>query len=437
MVKTVIKSKPGGLLILALVLLITAFLIAYLPNLLFTVSIFCVLFLLLLFLARPWAGLLFLLLVRASMDITKNYFSVYLTETFQITGATALSFVLIIGGLAYLLSARKSIVRPPLAWIFLLFLAISLIHFLLVEDLPLSLMEFFRFFSAYIVYLLVYHLCATEKDIRTVVNTILLSSLIPIGAGLYQAVLNRGQFITGFIRAYGTFAHPNPYAFYLIIVTALAVNLFLYSRHRAHRFSLLVLIGSALICVLLSFSRSAWFSLLMIFFVVSFFRQKKLLWVFFALILIFGILSPIRSRFYDLSTSFNSLAYRLSIWEGGIEHLPGFFLVGRGLGGFAATDVLGELAHNDYLRVLVELGVFGLMTYLILNIGLVIRLGACFRLGLKGYIFSTVIAAFSVALVFLGISAINNILFRAVLQWYFWALMGVAFKGTVLEEKLP
>ncbi len=424
-------------LILIAVLAVSAVLIAYSPNPLFGASIAATILILILFLARPWRGLLCFLLIRASLDISKDYFSLYLTDSFRITGASALSFLLIIGGVLYILAFRISFTRPPLAGLFLIFLAVSLLHFFLVDDLPLSLMEFLRLFSAYLVYLLVWNFCRTERDLRILVNTVILSSLIPIGSGLFQVALERGQFITGFIRTYGTFVHPNPYAFYLIIILALAVNLFLYHRRRRPRFLLLGLICAALICVLLSFTRTAWFGFLIIIFLAAFFRQKKLLWIFFALVLIFGLLSPIRLRFYDLATSFNSLAHRLYIWKGGLEHLPRFPILGRGLGSFVLMDIFGEPAHNDFLRVFFELGLLGLLIYLVLSGALLVRLFLLLRAPLSPYIYSLAVAALSIAVVFLGASTISNILFRPVLQWYFWALMAAALKGACLDREQP
>lgn len=423
-----LSSNHRRLLVLAGGLIAVAGLICYLSNLLFAVSIVAVGLLLLFFLARTREVLLLFLLLRSSLDISKNYFSVYLSDTVQITGAIVLSFVLIIGGVIYLLANRKSFLRPPLAGIFLIFLAIAMIHFLLVEDLRFSLMEFTRYFSAYLVYVLVWNLINNKSDSRIFINIILLSSLLPIGAGLYQGILNRGEYITGFMRAYGTFSHPEPYAFYLILILALALNLFFYYRRRGRRLALTALILAALACVLFTFTRTAWFGCLMIIFFAACFRQKRLIWVFVALLLVFSLLSPLRSRFYDLSTSFNSLAYRLSIWRGGLEQMSEILVLGRGLGSFAKLDILGELAHNDYLRLIFELGLLGLLAHLILSGGLIIRLVGLLRSKLEEYDFSLVVAAFSVAVFFLTAGTINNLVFRTVLQWYFWALMAVALK---------
>ncbi len=429
-----LSSNHRRLLALAGGLIAVAGLICYLSNLLFAVSIVAVVLLFLFFLARTREVLLLFLLLRSSLDISKNYFSVYLSDTVEITGAIVLSFVLIIGGMTYLVANRKSFLRPPLAGIFLIFLAIAMIHFLLVEDLRFSLMEFTRYFSAYLVYLLVWDLCRNRSDRRMFVNTILLSSLIPIGAGLYQGLLNRGEYITGFMRAYGTFAHPEPYAFYLILILALALNLFFYYRRRRQKLLLIGLILAALACILFTFTRTAWFGCLMIIFIAACFRQKKLIWIFIALILVFSLLSPLRSRFYDLSTSFNSLAYRLSIWRGGLEQMSGILVLGRGLGSFAKLDVLGELAHNDYLRLIFEVGLLGFIAHLILSAGLLIRLAVLSRAELERYHHSIVLAALSVAIFFMAAGTINNLVFRTVLQWYFWALMAIALRSDFRES---
>lgn len=427
--KPIINSDRPGLLALAGGLAAAAILICYLSNLFFAVSIVAVILLILFFLARTRTVLLLFLLLRSSLDISKDFFSIYISDTVQITGAIVLSFVLIIGGIIHLLAHRKSFVRPPLAGIFLIFLAIAMIHFLLVEDLRFSLMEFTRYFSAYLVYVLVWNLCRGRSDSSIFVKTILLSSLLPIGTGLYQGLLNRGEYITGFMRAYGTFSHPEPYAFYLILVLALALNMFFHYPQKGRKLALLGLILAALACVLFTFTRTAWFGCLMVIFFAACFRQKKLIWVFVALLLVFSLLSPLRSRFYDLSTSFNSLAYRLSIWEGGLAQMSDILVLGRGLGSFVRLDVLGELAHNDYLRLLFELGLLGLLSHLILSVGLIIRLVALLRSKLDDYVRSLVVAAFSVAVFFLVAGTINNLVFRTVLQWYFWALMAVALKS--------
>jgi len=411
----------------------TAVLLCYFPNPLLGASVVIMILLLVLFLVCPLYATVLSLVIRSSLDITKQVFSVYAPGDLQITGANAFSFILIIGGTIYILAHRVPFLKAPLAKLLLLFLAISLIHFLIVDDLALSLMEFMRFLSAFIVYILVWDSARNSGNIRVIVNAILISAVIPVGAGIYQVVMDRGQFITGFIRAYGTFVHPNPFAFYLVIILALAVNfLFLKQRplSRSALFGLIILGG---VCLLFSFPRTAWFGFLMVIFLAAFFQDKRLFWLLIVLVLVFSILTPLRSRFYDLSTSFNSISHRLYIWRGGLDHLPSVPLLGRGLGSFVLLDVHQEPAHNDYLRVFLELGVLGLLGYLALSVALLVKLYAAIRRPGSPYGYSLACATFSVAVIFLTSSVLSNILFRPVLQWYFWALMAVTLKASEVE----
>ncbi len=419
---------------LGTVLAATALLVVYFPNPLFGAGIVLMVLTVILFLARPREAVILLLVFRSSLDAAKDYFNVYVTADFQITPATAVSLVVIIGGVLHLLARRVAFYRIPLAGLMTAFLFISGIHFFLVEDFAPSLMEFMRLLSGFLFFILVWDLCRKPGDVRAMINAILISALLPLASGLYQVVLQRGQFITGFVRAYGTFVHPNPYAFFLIIILALTVNLFFVPQKRKERFGLAVLSLAAVLCLLLSFTRTAWFGFLMIVFLTAWFREKKLIWLLLALVLVFSVLTPFRARFYDLSTSFNSLAHRVSIWQGGLEHLPAVPLLGRGLGSFVLMDIFQEPAHNDYLRIFFELGAAGLLAYLLLSVAVLVRFIEPLRSPASPYGYSLSGAAFSAAAVFLAASLLSNIFFRPALQWYFWALIAAALKLHRLES---
>jgi len=302
-----------GYLLLGAVLLAVAFFLNFFPNPLITVSAVVTLALLALFFFSPRALILFLLLIRSSLDITKDYFSVHIFSGLQLTAAIGVSLLLILGGIYYLLAHRVAVLRIPFTRIIVVFLLFSVLNLLLTDNIGNSLEELLRFISMFVMYLVVWDLFRTKKQIHHLVTAILISALIPLGFGIYQAVLNRGQFITGFIRVYGTFVHPNPFAFYLIIILALSVNLYLNRPPRPVRRRLLFISLLGVICLLLTFTRTAWFGFLLILLAAAYFRDRRLLWIFLLLMFGFSFLSPIRSRFYDLATSFNSMNYRFYI----------------------------------------------------------------------------------------------------------------------------
>lgn len=425
-----------GYLFLLAALAAIAFFLNYLPNPLITVSVVVALVLLVLFFLYPRQMIIFLLLIRSSLDITKNYFSVYLFSGLQLTAANGVSLLLILGGFYYLLANRVSLLRIPLAKPIIVFLLFSVLNMLMTEDLDAGLEELLRFISMFVIYLTVWDLFRTRKRVHHLVNAVLISSLLPLGFGIYQAVLNRGQFITGFVRVYGTFVHPNPFAFYLIIILALTVNLYLnHPPPRVRRrLSLLTLVG--VVCLLLTFTRTAWFGFLLILLMAAFFRDRRLIWVFLLLMAAFSFLAPIRSRFYDLTTSFNSMAYRFYIWRGGLEQMTAIPILGRGLGSFELMDKFGDPAHNDYLRVLFELGIAGLVAYLVLIVAVLKRLVASIRSfgPRRDYTYSLLLAVFSAFVIYQLAGFTGNILYRPAIQWYLWALVAAALKAAEIED---
>ena len=414
-----------------------AFLLNYFPNLLLAVGVVFCGIVMALFIIRPRAVILFFLLIRSSLDITKEFYHVYISSDFQITAPIVVSFILIIAGLFYILTRKISVLKIPFTKFLILFLILSILNFLMAENFISSLMEFFRFLSAFIIYILVWTLFDTEKRIKVLVNTIILSALVPLGCGLYQIILNRGQFISGFVRAYGTFAHPNPYAFFLIIILALALNFYANRPRRGVRLNLLVLIVLAAFCLLLTFTRTAWFGLFLLFIFLIWFREKKYIWPFVALMIVFILLGPVRARFYDLAGSFNSLIHRLYIWKAGLEKFPVCPLIGRGLVSFELLDVYGEPAHNDFLRIFFELGVFGLAVYIALIVAIFRKLLTIVRSKIQPYLYSLACAVFSIFVVFQIASITGNIFFRPAIQWYFWALIAVVLKGSEIKSEVP
>ncbi len=432
------NRKAGGWqgnIFLFVVLLAAVFSLNYFPNPLTVISVILVAILLLLFFLFPRPLIIFLLLIRSSLDITKSYFSVYIFSGLQLTAAIGVSLLLILGGIYYLLSHRVAVLRIPLTKIIIIFLLFSVLNLLLTENIAAGMEELLRFISMFVIYVMVWDLFRTDKQIHCLVNAVLFSALIPIGFGLYQAVLNQGQFITGFIRVYGTFAHPNPFAFYLIIILALTVNLYLHRPPRPVRLRLFLISLAGVFCLLLTFTRTAWFGFLLILLLAAFYRDRRLLWFFVLLIAVFCLLSPIRSRFYDLSTSFNSMNYRFYIWKGGLEQLSAIPILGRGLGSFKLMDKFGDQAHNVYLRVLFELGIVGLAAYLVLIIAVLRRLTAALRgFGARrNYTYALVLAVFSAFFIYQLAAFTGNILYRPAIQWYLWALIAAALKGAEIE----
>lgn len=165
--------------------------------------------------------------------------------------------------LAQMIARRRvETVHPPLLVPLLLFLGSILVSLLASQSLTLSLKEVTKWLEVLGIYLFLAN-TGDEKKGERLVAIILLAGISQALLGIYQffwRVGPPGFLVWGrFIRAYGTFEQPNPYAGYLGLILPLALAVFLARPRNVRLWALsglaLVLMGVALGMTL---SRGAW-----------------------------------------------------------------------------------------------------------------------------------------------------------------------------------
>jgi len=336
----------------------------------------------------------------------------------------------------------------PLFFPILIFSAINLASIFYSADKIISLREFVRIISIFVVYCLSYYLIRTWKAFRILIAAILLSSIIPVIFGVGQYFLKKGMSsdISGFSnRIYGTFAHPNSFAAYLLIILSVALFCFLYNR----RILFLGAVSFLLFLLGLTYSRSAWLGVILIFLTIGLFKYRKLLVVSAMVILLIYLVVPtVALRVQELFEldPYGSVIWRIKLWKDMIEVFKFRPLTGFGAGTFnvLAESVrglkFGSLdAHNDYLKILVETGILGLVSYLSLILALLARLkkrlqrtsGDFFVLLKNSYraksliknnLFALILLALAVSIYTMSFG--DNVLKFTAVQWIFWALIG-------------
>jgi O-antigen ligase len=129
--------------------------------------------------------------------------------------------------------------------------------------------------------------------------------------------------------------------------------------------------------LLFSYGRAGWISLVVGLVFVGLIQHRRLLVILPVLLLLIVLLVPaIPQRFADISAdrldnrSDSTLAGRLHVWRAALEIYPEHPLlgVGTGTGRYRVGERLGAYAtmiHNDYLSVLLETGVIGLVLFLL------------------------------------------------------------------------
>ena len=150
-------------------------------------------------------------------------------------------FALIMGSWLLQMMARREIFipHPPMLWPFLLFLGAIGLSWLTTFSLSASLIETLKWVEMLAIYLFITATFSRQES-RGLVVVFLLSGLAQAGLGLYQFIFKVGPdgfllFGGQFLRAYGTFQQPNPYAGYLGLMLPLALAIFLWAAENMAR----------------------------------------------------------------------------------------------------------------------------------------------------------------------------------------------------------
>lgn len=319
---------------------------------------------------------------------------------------------------------------PPLTFPFLLFLFAALLSSTVAVSLEYAAKEWLKWFEMFGVYLVV----ANTLD-RSGIARVLIASLLAGTAealiGMYQFIFRAGPegfaLFGRFMRAYGTFEQPNPYAGYLglLIPIALGILVGLLPAVLSYRRDLLaprpasgpgrsfaddisaillvilaaVSLVAMLAALLMSWSRGAWLgvgaALVTVLVITS--RRALVLSVITAFVLTFVILlssiniipGAVAERFSGIGDYFGvfdvrgvkvddanfAIVERMAHWQAAAEMFADHPLLGVGFGNYATvypayalprwSDPLGH-AHNYYLNVAAESGSIGLLSFLVL-----------------------------------------------------------------------
>lgn len=328
--------------------------------------------------------------------------------------------------------SRGDLPHPVLLLPFLAFIGAQLLSLLASRSLRESLPELLKWVEMLALYLFV----ASEVKHRHVV-WIIGATLV---AGSTQALLGGYQFLRQagpepfvlmerFMRAYGTFKQPNPYAGYLGLVAPLALSLALWALGQVweglrrgprrlppdmvRRWVALGLFGGATTLLVagigMSWSRGAWLGLAAGMIVVSALRSRRAAMLFtllmvlvgaFAILGGFGLLpGALAGRLADLgeyiqyatdpdvarveiSDANFAVLERVAHWRAAWGMFSDHPWLGVGIGNYTLaypayalpqwSDPLGH-AHNMYLHFLAETGLLGLVTYLMFWIAAIVQ----------------------------------------------------------------
>jgi O-antigen ligase len=328
------------------------------------------------FLIKPFECMLVLLFTRPLLGPTRSIEMAIGPLKINLLGGYSIA-VILLGSFFLLLNKDKQKLPGGITGSFACFLSLCVVSLSYTMNFSNAVGDIFRYLSAFVFLTLMFELVDTKEKYSLVLKLIILSACIPIGLGLIQFITKTGLFIdttTGTSRVRSFFLLPNPYAQYLVLVIiacAYAVKL-PYRTVQKIMFSVIAL--TAAYSLYLTWTKTSWiaFGAAMVLYAV--FDKRRFIYL---PIMVLGLLSLVVFTSVGGHLVTESLAkkqYGMSSWQwrnltwkvllNGFLQKP---VLGWGLG--SSMDLLmllrrdPHVPHNDYIRLLVELGLFGFTAF--------------------------------------------------------------------------
>lgn len=419
----------------------------------FTLICFVIAFCLLAYILREKTILLFIA-VRPVLDYWRDWV-VFGTDKINLNLNAAMALLLLIWACYWGIKNRHYIYSIP-GWFWLSLTVIIIVLSALWSYNPFtSLIEAIKFIDLALLFFLGFVFIQQGKiTIRQALLATVLSAIIPVLAGLTQIITGSG--ITTFDlrgRIYGTFGHPNVFAFFLLSLIFLMVQ---YAIFDAAKFwqkrnylknALSVLLFGLLI---FTYTRAAIIGLAVFCVVLGVVKYRKALGIGLALVALFYLVfyplnnflvhkfnyslqsNLLISRLTERSDEADSFSWRISLIQETAPIILTRPILGFGFGTFpvvwesnrGARHMYDDSAesHNDYLRLLLEVGAVGLISYLMFFASLFTKIvqrmktPACQEnhLMLLGWVCA-----------FIVVSVSDNMLRHTAVMWLTWLWWGV------------
>ncbi len=393
-----------------------------------------------------------LLVLRSSLDVFTGTGYIFADVTFNVPAA--LSIYILIGGCIYLLINKKS-VFPPISlyyglWLVILvpFVGLSIYKFNL--DGIIAIRELTRLLAILMVFVITYNM-VNIANINKFLTAIMLSLIVPLGVGYYQLINRTGIVMNDIHRIYGTIAHPNTYA--LFIVLFIGLTYWKWRKNYGKTWGIILLFELFALISTVSFNGIIMFVLLLniILWQENIYYKISIVIVILIFIFMLSQNEQVQQRLQEIEGAnfkhniqheelSDSISWRLANWWHLIRLWEDQPFTGYGL---QATNIINPMimptgepaeAHNDYIKYLLETGVFGFSLYLLFNIFVASSIfweyKAAKDLQLKRLLFILLAVFISWQIGSLS----SNFLRATAFQFYFWATLGIALKCRRLEK---
>lgn len=235
----------------------------------------------------------------------------------------------------------------------------------------------------------------------------------------------------------GPFNHYNGLGVYLVVVLSLVLSLLLSNKIQyKYKFILFILEILLAMCLMLTFSRGSWLGFVCILFLMLMLscKLKQLAPIF----IIFGILIfflPAMKERAAFTFSPIGDADRFIVWQSAIRMIKENPFLGKGIGTFMdyfhayAPNKTIQYAHNCYLQIWAETGIFSLLSFLVFTGAILYQAIKIFRKNSDYLLLGLICAVFG----FMIQSFFDTHLYSLPLATLFWYILGLTAITTKIK----
>lgn len=345
----------------------------------------------------PEFGLVFLVFILPFLSLVKH--PVYVS--------LAISMLVLCSLLVKILRGKRSIRIEPADLYVLLFLILILFGGIFTFGGMASFRSALVFFLLGLMYFAVTALIKNEEWLKRLLSAFLASSCVVSFFGIAEWILGKQSrlwqdneiFSELAGRVVSFWRNPNVLAGYLLIAFFVSFGCMIGRKNKTIKFLSFMAFVLSAVCLVLTWSRGAWVSVVLVFLVTLLILSYKTIpWVVFlvvagvaAMIVLPDILPDVFVQRVSSIGSFSdsTVLYRINIWKGCAALIRSCFMTGVGVGEVAFAEAYVDFAlpgiesalhaHNLFLQITIELGVAGLLVFVVLILMLVRSSFSLFR----------------------------------------------------------
>ncbi|MCX6799597.1 MAG: O-antigen ligase family protein, partial [Candidatus Falkowbacteria bacterium] len=260
---------------------------------------------------------------------------------------------------------------------YLLFTGLALISIFYTVSKSVTLEHLIRLSSTLVLFLATMLIIDSKDKFYKLLHVMIIGTIVPSLLGYWQSLTNTGWLDPELriFRINSTFLHPVTFGGYLALTIPILYSLITDRAKQKLKLNYILASLNNILLIFMTLTRGIWIGLGAMFGLVGIFKNRLLLVVaFFAMIFAYTFIIPIQERIDDIISprAGSSFENRLTIVRAMIPAIYDAPILGRGFGSFEqvqldyneeARNYSSLEAHNDYLRILVELGVIGFILY--------------------------------------------------------------------------